>query len=123
MNPGPTWRLRSVIGTATREAAAGACWAHQGPHHLPHGTHPQSPQQPKDVICKHGEQDGRVMGLGPGGWTGHKPARDAAELARLIGELGAHTLLTALLEALTEQLDNLVLPMWHSVLLLLQLLA
>jgi len=41
------------------------------------------------------------------------------DIVCLVGDLVLHILLNALLEALTHQLDNLVLPLWHTTCLLL----
>jgi hypothetical protein len=41
----------------------------------------------------------------------------------LAADLVVHVVLTALLEAWTQQLDNLVLPLWHGVYLFLVLMV
>ncbi len=61
-----------------------------------------------------------------GGWEGVGVGARAAAAWRcvprgLVADVAAHTVLSAGLEALTDQLDNLVVPLWHTTWMLLAL--
>lgn len=57
---------------------------------------------------------GAGQGEGQGGALG-----SGWRLAGLVGDVGLHAVLCAVLEAFTQQLDNLVLPLWHTTCMLL----